>query len=59
MTKPNPGPGEYRCEMCRGIFAFGWSDEEARKEAEDKGIDPNASSLVCDDCYRLTPWGRP
>lgn len=47
----------YMCEMCGKRFDAAWSDEDARAEAESKGIDPDASGIVCDDCYKQTPWG--
>jgi len=52
--------GEYRCAMCGRIFAFSdvWTDDEARDEAERKGIDLTESVIVCNDCYKLTPWGQ-
>jgi hypothetical protein len=56
------GAGRFCCEMCGGIFALG-DDDEARAEAEANGFDPDALDdpdeygLVCDDCYRKTPWG--
>ena len=49
--------GQYRCELCNGVFDFGWSDGEARAEAEGKGLDVSDCGMVCDDCYKLTPWG--
>jgi rubredoxin len=52
-------PGQYRCEMCGGVFDFAWSDEEAKAEAESKGLDVLDCGVVCDDCYKLTPWGAP
>jgi len=32
LNQPQPGPGEYRCAMCRGIFGKGFTDEEANAE---------------------------
>ena len=49
--------GQYQCEMCLGVFDFGWTEEEAKKEAEDNGFDINLCGSVCDDCYNKTPWG--
>ena len=48
---------EYRCSMCGGLFRFGWSDEKARKEAEEnfgKPVDKwkDTPVLVCDNCYK-------
>jgi hypothetical protein len=53
---PGPGPGRFRCEMCGGTFDLG-DDDEARAEAEARGLDVDDCGLVCDACYRLTPWG--
>lgn len=50
-------PGEFRCAMCGGVFVMEWDDEEAEEEATLKGVDPDDSAVVCDDCYRLTPYG--
>jgi hypothetical protein len=52
-----PGPGEFRCDMCREIFAKCWTTEEAEKEAEETfGIKDAAShpemARVCDVCYQ-------
>jgi len=48
----------FRCATCDGVFGKEWSDEVARDEAIAKGIDPDEPcGSVCDDCYRLTPWG--
>lgn len=51
----------FRCEMCHEIIPPdpNWSDADARAEAASKGIDPAESGMVCDDCYKLTPWGAP
>lgn len=49
---------KYECEMCGEEFEFGWSDEEAKQEAIDNGFDINDCGIVCDDCYKLTPWGQ-
>lgn len=53
-----PAHGEYECAMCHGIFSFGWTDEEAKAEAEGKGLDVERCGIVCDDCYKKTPWGH-
>jgi hypothetical protein len=50
----------FRCAMCGDLFAKTWSDNEALGEAIIKGIkseDIADGCLVCDDCYRKTPWG--
>jgi hypothetical protein len=49
----------FQCCMCRTFFESEWTDEEARAEAEGKGIDPDESGVVCTDCYQKTPWGNP
>ena len=54
----NVRPAQYKCAMCHGIFDFEWSDEEAKIEAEGKGLDVSDCGIVCDDCYKKTPWGR-
>lgn len=46
----------YTCAMCGETFETDWSDEEACAEAESNGIDPKQSGLVCDDCYKKTPY---
>lgn len=51
-----PGPGQFRCEMCGGVFDLG-DDDEAKAEALAKGLDPADCGMVCDDCYAKTPWG--
>lgn len=50
-------PVQYLCEMCGYVFDSGWSDDEAKAEAEVKGLDIDDCGIVCDDCYKLTPWG--
>jgi hypothetical protein len=47
----------FRCAMCGDLFRKTWTDNEARMEAIAKGIQPVNGCLVCDDCYRKTPWG--
>lgn len=44
---------EFTCDSCGETFPKGWSDEEARAEADelfgdDLGDDP---AVVCDDCF--------
>lgn len=43
---------EYRCSMCKGIFKSGWTDEEAKAEAEANGFNPDTCAVICDDCYK-------
>lgn len=57
-NQEKPKPGQYKCEMCGGIFDFGWTEEEAQAEAEEKGLDVSECGIVCDDCYQKTPWGQ-
>lgn len=44
---------EYTCEMCGETYIKGWSNEEAKAEAEENfpGMDLTDSGLVCNDCY--------
>jgi hypothetical protein len=51
-----PGEGKFRCAMCGAIFEMG-DDEAAREEAALQGLDPQSCDMVCDKCYRLTPFG--
>ena len=42
----------YVCDCCHGTFESGWSDQEARQEA-DRDFpyeDISDMALVCDDC---------
>lgn len=46
---------EYRCDHCRGVFAFGWSEEEA--DAEELATfgynsDGEGRSTLCDHCWQ-------
>jgi DNA-directed RNA polymerase subunit RPC12/RpoP len=56
---------EYQCAQCKGIFEYGWSDEEAIKEATDTFGKPPAewkdnAAIVCDDCYQeMLPANHP
>ena len=49
--------GQYRCGMCHQIYDYGWTEEEAKAEAEAKRLDVDDCDVVCVDCYKLTPWG--
>lgn len=59
-----PGPNQYRCDCCGGIFDKGWSDEEARAEAEQQfgealHAEGEPPALVCDDCYNeIMAWAK-
>ena len=45
---------EFRCTHCGGVFLKGWSEEEARKEAEQWGdeLEEQGEAVVCDPCYQ-------
>ena len=45
---------EYQCALCKGVFNFGWSEEEATIELEKNfpGITKEDCAIVCDDCYK-------
>jgi len=49
MAKPT-----YTCALCKGVFEFGWSDEEAKAELEEnfEGFTTEECDVVCDDCYK-------
>ena len=56
---------EYKCANCGNIYEFGWSDEEAKAEAETnfgKPVDEwvGGAAVVCDDCYqKMNPQNYP
>lgn len=56
MTDDNaePGPGEFRCEHCKGVFAKGYTDAEAAAEAVANWgtAEPEDPVLICDPCYQ-------
>ncbi len=60
---PEVKAGEFRCSHCGKIFTFkrddGWDNDKAMDEAHQHGIDLTNARIVCDDCYKLTPWGSP
>lgn len=52
-----PGPDQFKCSACGGVFDKTRSDEEAMADAEQVfGEELHAGGLppavVCDDCYR-------
>jgi hypothetical protein len=50
---PQDGAMEYTCAACHQTFKYAWSDEEAKKELEQKfGIPVEECGIVCDDCYK-------
>ena len=52
-------PDHYQCAMCGCILDHDQQNEDsARIEAEINGFDINECAMVCDDCYKLTPWGQ-
>jgi len=55
------GDTHYMCEMCGEINERGWTKEESLAEAKSNGFDPEENpddyGIVCDDCYKKTPWG--
>ena len=49
---------EFTCDMCRGTFKKGWTEEEA--EAEYRGLfnelpkeQKDDRAEICEDCYQL------
>lgn len=47
-------PNEYQCAMCRCVFEYGWSDEEATTELANNfpGFEKDDCDVICDDCYQ-------
>jgi len=57
-----PGPGQYRCGQCGGIFTKEWSDEEAKseKERDFPGVPLECCVKICDNCYqKIRPDAHP
>jgi hypothetical protein len=50
---------EFKCEMCGGVFEKGWSDADAIEEAVNNGVAEEPCGVVCDDCFKKTPWYKP
>jgi len=47
----------FTCEECNQTYEKGWTDEEAKEEAESTfGISTGA--VVCDDCYNQIMYNR-
>lgn len=46
----------FHCEQCGGDFKKGWTDEEARAEANKlwtkEEFDIAGEVVVCDDCFK-------
>lgn len=60
MTEP--GPGEFRCEACGGVFGKVLSDAEERAQfaREFPGLDRDTTpgGMACEDCYQaMKAWG--
>lgn len=45
---------EYTCEICKGTFIEGWSEEEAQAEMlQNFGPIPDHDrAVICDECYK-------
>lgn len=54
IMENNLKPNEYICEICRGIFEKGWSEEEAIEEQRRKfNEEPKDDDVIlCENCYR-------
>ena len=51
----------FTCEMCKGTFPKGWTDEDAQAEREDNGwVDTPDEDMcvICDVCYKKVMAGR-
>ena len=52
---------KYKCQVCKGTFEKGWSDDEAKKEHGKNFPDVplEETGLVCDNCYNeMMHWLR-
>ena len=49
-----PGPNEYRCAVCKGVFEKAWTDEEADAEriSNFPDVPKEECATICDDCYQ-------
>lgn len=54
MTDDKPGPNQYKCDACGGVFDKGWTDEKAAAELGEKfpGFTQEDCDVVCDDCFK-------
>ena len=48
-------PNEFRCEVCGGVFVFGWTDQAAIEELARNFNEPprDDDAILCDDCYKV------
>jgi hypothetical protein len=57
VTEPGIEP-LFTCAACGGTFAKGWSDAEAKAEADAIGF-RDQSVTVCDPCYvEMMAWAE-
>jgi hypothetical protein len=48
----------FTCDACGGAFTKGWTDAEAKAEADAVGFE-DQSATVCDPCYRqMMAWAE-
>lgn len=49
-----PGPSQFRCDVCGGVFEKGRQDEDAAAEARDRygDVPIEECGIVCDDCAK-------
>jgi hypothetical protein len=55
-------PKQFTCEQCGGTFDCGWTDDEAKAEAEANGfgeIPDGDMAVICDDCYNTIMGTNP
>ena len=54
-----PGPGQYRCDCCGGVFDKGQTEKAA--EVEFARLFPEAKdmarSIICDECFVKMGFG--
>jgi hypothetical protein len=43
---------KFTCDCCHETFNCGWTEKEAKQEAEQHGFVNTELSEVCDDCFK-------
>lgn len=53
IEPPAPGPNQYRCDICGGIFDKAWTNDDAEAELRRNfpGLKPGDCGITCDNCF--------